>query len=179
MTGCDWDEINTFVRKTGLRLLFDVNGLKTNPWGEWNSSNAETLLRYSAERNYSMDFQMGNEPNHYPHHVNRSISAEQLARNYWLLRRLLESGIGGSGMDGALLVGPDVTRPKNKRAVEYLHNFLKDGINAIDAITWHQYYLNGRTATLDQFTDPTVFNVLREYIDRVRAVRSVTGPSKP
>ena len=121
---------------------------------------------------------MGNEPNHYHHQVNRSVSAEQMARNFWLLHRLLQSGIGGDRMRGALLVGPDVTRPKSKRDVEYLRDFLKDAINAIDAITWHQYYVDGRTATLDQFTDPTVFNVLRAYIDRILAVRSETGPSK-
>ena len=80
-------------------------------------------------------------------------------------------------MKAAKLVGPDITRPKNERTVEYLHSFLKDAINAIDAITWHQYYVNGRTATIDQFTDPKIFNVLSEYIDRILAVRSVTGSS--
>jgi len=179
LTTSEWDEINEFARVTGLRLLFDVNVLTAMPSGEWNSSNAEELLRYTAQRNYTLDFQLGNEPNHYHHKVHRSISPELLARDFWLLRRLLQTGIGGDGVSDALLVGPDVTRPKNQRDVEYLHEFLKVAINAIDAITWHQYYVNGRTATLDQFTDPATLNVLRPLIQRVLDVREVTGPSKP
>ena len=30
LTGSDWEEINKFAIKTGLRLLFDVNGLKVS-----------------------------------------------------------------------------------------------------------------------------------------------------
>ena len=179
LTTSEWDEINEFARATGLRLLFDLNVLTTMPSGEWNSSNAEELLRYTATRNYTLDFQLGNEPNHYQHKVHRSISPEQLARDFWLLRRLLQRGIGGDGVSDALLVGPDVTRPKNRRDLEYLHEFLKDAINAIDAITWHQYYLNGRTATLEEFTDPETLNLLKPLIQRVLDVREVTGPAKP
>jgi len=175
MTGRDWEEINEFAMKTGLRLLFDVNGLKTKASGDWDSSNAATLLRYSAARNYSFDLQLGNEPNSYKHQVGREVSAEQLAQNYKELRRLLQSGIGGDGMKKALVVGPELTRPKGERERKYLSNFLKDAINEIDAISWHQYYLHGDTRTLENFTNTTVFTYLREQIARILNIRHVNA----
>ena len=92
MTSEDWDDINSFARQTGLRLLFDVNVLKRTRLNEWNSSNADLLLRYNAERNFSLDYQLGNEPNHFPYRVHRTVTAKQLAKDFHAFRSLLQSG---------------------------------------------------------------------------------------
>lgn len=58
----DFDNINNFALQAGLRLLFDLNLLLRNVNNEWNSSNAQMLLNYAMQMNYSsnMDFELGN-----------------------------------------------------------------------------------------------------------------------
>ena len=71
-------------------------------------------------------------------------------------------------------MGPDVTRPRGKhsKSLKYLRDFLKSAGKTISAATWHQYYINGRTAVLENFTDPNVLDLLKTEIQRVlRVVR--------
>ncbi|KAK5643093.1 hypothetical protein RI129_006938 [Pyrocoelia pectoralis] len=81
-----------------------------------------------------------------------------------------------------MLVGPDTTRPIVKRnaSMVYLHDFLLDGKHVIDAVTWHQYYFDGKNATVRQFLDPDVFNLLETQISSIKdIVKNVGADSKP
>ena len=51
------------------------------------------------------------------------------------------------------------------RALTYLNDVLETSDDVIDAVTWHQYYLNGRTATVEDFLDPMVLNRLQEQME--------------
>lgn len=42
--------------------------------------------------------------------------------------------------------------------------------HTVDAITWHQYYINGRTAVLENFTDPAILDALKTQIETVQKV---------
>ncbi|KAJ8965667.1 hypothetical protein NQ317_015555 [Molorchus minor] len=48
--------------------------------------------------------------------------------------------------------------------------FLKNGVRPIDAITWHQYYINGRTVVGENFLDPEVFDLLKSQILQIRKI---------
>jgi heparanase 1 len=162
LTAADWDVVNTFVKKSGLRLIWDLNVLLRTPYGQWDTSNAEELLAYNQPNQdhdfYDMDFQLGNEPNSFHHSVNRTISPQQLSFDFWKLKNLLRAQPHQNST--SLLIGPDITQPK-KSSLEYLHAYLKVAITAIDAISWHHYYVNGRTATLKQFMDPKILDSLK------------------
>lgn len=67
----------------------------------------------------------------------------------------------------SILVGPEVNHigDANRAGVLYATEFLNNNNNSIDFVTWHQYYLNGREATVEDFIDPKVFNRLPTQID--------------
>ncbi|KAL0281439.1 UNVERIFIED_CONTAM: hypothetical protein PYX00_002426 [Menopon gallinae] len=115
-----------------------------------------------------MDFQLGNEPNSFKHVFNETVSGEQLGHDFDSLRELLTKF---HKFKGSKLVGPDVTRPKrlSESSISYLRDFLGNTFN-LSAVSWHQYYFNGRNATIDEFLDPRVFDLLEKQIQAVSEV---------
>ena len=59
------------------------------------------------------------------------------------------------------------SKRRDCRALSYLNDVLQTSDDVIDAVTWHQYYLNGRTATAQDFLDPSVLNRLQDQMDMV------------
>lgn len=60
--GIDFDNIYHFAWNAGMRLVFDLNVLVRNSKNQWNSTNAEILLEYAIQKNYSqnLDLELGN-----------------------------------------------------------------------------------------------------------------------
>ena len=98
------------------------------------------------------------EPNSFKHVFNVTIPADKLAKNYDRLRQLLDE----SGYDKSILVGPEVNHvgEYSHQGEEYAELFLTSQNRIVHYVTWHQYYLNGREATVKDFIDPPVFNWL-------------------
>lgn len=135
LSGEDWIKINNFASKSHLNLIYDLNVLLRNASG-WNSSNAQALLNFSAKNGFQLNFQLGNEPNSFPHVFNQSISGSQLAKDFDTLKLILNSS---EVYNVSKLIGPDVTRPKNLTlpSLDYLREFLSN-TNSINAVSWHQ-----------------------------------------
>ncbi|KAH9642352.1 hypothetical protein HF086_004884 [Spodoptera exigua] len=165
MTGKKWSEINEFCKATKNKLLFAFNVLLRDDHG-WYDQNAKDLLEYSKAKHFNVDWQLGNEPNSFAHVFNISVTPEMLAHDFKKLRKLLNE----VGYKHSLLVGPDTTRPQPKRpyCLEYMREFLGNGSKQVNVVSWHQYYLNSRTATLEDFWNPSTFDLLREQIETMR-----------
>ncbi|XP_045770961.1 heparanase-like [Maniola jurtina] len=165
MTGNKWTKINEFCKATNLKLLFPLNVLIRNN-EEWNDQNAIELLEYSKYKNFSIDWQLGNEPNSFPHVFNISISPRTLSHDYKKLRKLLNH----HGYKKSWLVGPDTTRPQENRpnCLNYMVEFLGNVSHHINIRSWHQYYLNSRTAKLEDFWNPDTFDLLKEQIETMQ-----------
>lgn len=179
MSGEDLLKINDFCVKTNSRLLFDFNVLLRNGT-EWDYTNAEKLLEFVRKHDIykNIDWQLGNEPNSFRHVFNITVPPEQMARDFITLKSLIDDYSPGSK-----LVGPDTTRPQPKRpdCVQYMKDFIL-GLTQFDyetemstnlsdylnAVAWHQYYLNGRIATLEDFWIPDTFDLLKSQIDTMR-----------
>lgn len=64
-----WDELNHFLRKTGVIVTFGLNALygrhktKNQVWaGAWNSTNARDFIQYTISKGYQIDsWELGNE----------------------------------------------------------------------------------------------------------------------
>ncbi|KAG0470288.1 hypothetical protein HPP92_016988 [Vanilla planifolia] len=64
-----WDELHEFFNKTGAAAVFGLNALNGritladgSLGGPWNHTNAESLIRYTAKKGYSMlGWEFGNE----------------------------------------------------------------------------------------------------------------------
>lgn len=161
MTGSKWIEINEFCKATNLKLLFSLNVLLRNETG-WIDTNAKELISFTKFNNFKVDWQLGNEPNSFTHTFNATLYPKSLSNDFRKLRLLLNE----YGMTDSLVVGPDTTRPLAERPqnLKYMMEFLGNGSRYIDVRSWHQYYLNSRTATLEDFWNPDTFNLLNVQI---------------
>lgn len=167
MTGSKWSAINEFCNATDLKLLFTMNVLLRDEHG-WNDHNAKELLDYSKQRQFDVDWQLGNEPNSFKHVFNETITPKMLAHDFEKLRKLLNHW----GYKKSLLVGPDTTRPQPTRpdCLIYMDEFLGNGSHFIDVRSWHQYYLNSRTATLEDFWNPDTLDLLKGQIEEMNNI---------
>jgi len=174
----DFDRFYNFVQDTGLNLIFDLGNFVRYTNGSWNSTNAMEMLHHIAYRGFKIGWQLGNEPNSYKKYgPERVVNATQAGHDAVELRRILRS----NPSFGTLLVGPDVTRPKPKgSALKYLREYLKTNASSeISAVSWHQYYVDGRTATEDEMVSPKTLDLFKEQIEKMRSVLKETSTNKP
>ncbi|RVE66261.1 hypothetical protein OJAV_G00124520 [Oryzias javanicus] len=169
------DQLQSFSSCCGLDLIFGLNALLRTPRNSWNSSNAAALLRYCQARRYRMSWELGNEPNSFEKKAGIRVDGGQLGRDFTLLRTMLtRSGL----YRDAGLFGPDVGQPRDHRA-DILGGFLQSGGGAIDACTWHHYYVNGREASLENFLDPEVLDSLAVKTREVLETVEKASPGTP
>ncbi|XP_061553846.1 heparanase isoform X2 [Phycodurus eques] len=175
------DELHAFANASGLDLVFGLNALLRNADNSWNASNARALLRYCEERRYRVSWELGNEPNSFEKKAGLRVSGEQLGRDFTRLREMMSES---PWHRRARLYGPDVGQPRG-RTPDLLDGFLRSGADAIDACTWHHYYVNGRDTSLDDFLDPKVLDSLalktKQVIkaSRYMRVRVLRAPTRP
>ncbi|XP_061589497.1 heparanase isoform X3 [Cololabis saira] len=162
------DMLHSFSSCSGLDLIFGLNALLRTADNSWNSSNADMLLRYCQARRYRLDWELGNEPNSFEKKAGIRVDGYQLGLDFTHLRKMMsESEL----YRDAGLYGPDVGQPRDHRA-DILEGFLQSGADAVDALTWHHYYVNGRDTSLEDFLDPEVLDTLalktNEVMERVK-----------
>lgn len=122
-------------------------------------------------------FQTFSEPNSFKHVFNVTITANELAKNYDHLRQLLDE----AGYVNSILVGPEVNHvgEQSRMGEEYAEIFLKSQSKVVKFVTWHQYYLNGREATVKDFVNPLTFNWLPRQIKSFEEFVAATGRNVP
>ncbi|CAF94326.1 unnamed protein product, partial [Tetraodon nigroviridis] len=169
------DQLHAFANCSGLDLVFGLNALLRTADNRWNSSNARSLLRYCEARRYHMSWELGNEPNSYEKKAGLRLDGRQLGEDFTVLRKILRES---RFYRDAGLFGPDVGQPRDHR-IDILSGFLQSGAEAVDACTWHHYYLDGREASLEDFLDPDVLDTLREKIGEVLEEVHQVSPGKP
>lgn len=166
ITGADLNNLYAFATRAKLRMIFDLNVLIRERDSTWNSSNAWDIISFAQQRNMNLDWQLGNEPNSFRHVFNRTVTAEQLSNDYYQLRLLLNK----ANYSSSLLVGPEVNHvgDPNHKGEFYAKRFVNHHGRIVDYVTWHQYYLNGRTARVDDFISPATFKQLPLEIDAMK-----------
>ena len=174
----DFDKFFNFVKDTGLDLIFNLGNFVRYTNGSWNATNALEMFHHVAYRGYKIGWQLGNEPNSYKKYgLDRVVNATQAGNDTVELRRILRSNFNF----GTLLIGPDVTRPKAGGSAEkYLREYLKtNATSEISAVSWHQYYVNGRTATEKEMVDPDTLDLFKDQIKKIKSVLKETKTKKP
>ncbi|KAL6262659.1 hypothetical protein P5V15_005452 [Pogonomyrmex californicus] len=173
ISGTDLLNIYDFAVKSGLQMIFDLNVLIRNPDGSWNDTNARKIIAFAKNQGMMLDWQLGNEPNSFRHVFNVTISATELAKDYDHLRQLLN----GAGYMNSILVGPEVNHvgDLDQMGEQYAKTFLSTQKDTVNYVTWHQYYLNGRVAKIDDFVNPFTFNWLPAQINSMRQFIAESG----
>ncbi|KAG8454329.1 hypothetical protein GDO86_000825 [Hymenochirus boettgeri] len=94
------------------------------------------------------------------------VNGYQLGKDFVSLHDLLSKypSYKNSG-----LFGPDTGQPKTK-SQNLLRSFLQTGGQTINSVTWHHYYINGRTATIEDFISSNVLDTLAPEIQTVLQV---------
>nr|XP_045614491.1 heparanase-like [Procambarus clarkii] len=191
MTRESWSQLLGLAEAAGMTLLFDVNQFYRAEDGSWDPSNVRLLMRDAAARGARLIWQLGNEPNAYGHKFGWSVTGQEAAQDYLQLRQELDQYFPGP--HHTLVVGPDVTRPKprgqqepdelyngvGKESIAFLREFLSSLKFNLSALSWHQYYLDGRTAQVDDFLSPAVMDQFKWQIDQVVGVRDHLSPGTP
>ncbi|KAI6069500.1 Heparanase [Aix galericulata] len=174
ITGHTLDILHGFANCSGFHLVFGLNALLRRHGREWDSSNAGQLLGYCARRGYNLSWELGNEPNSFKKKSGIYIDGFQLGRDFIHLRRLLSQH---PLYRHAKLYGPDVGQPR-KHTQHLLRSFLKSGGKVIDSVTWHHYYVNGRSATREDFLSPAVLDTFATAVRDVLEIVAATVPGK-
>ncbi|XP_056632860.1 heparanase-like [Diorhabda sublineata] len=171
----NWLKLTNFSKQTFTDLFFGLNALQRFQNGSWDYRNAELMIQFSNENKLIVNWELGNEPNSFKHKFNQEVNASQLAEDFKTLRSILNK----NQYKESLLVGPDVTRPQDnhKESEIYLEEFVKNIGSSINKITWHQYYLNGKTAQPKDFLDPDIFDLLKYQINKVREITIMSNRS--
>uniref|UniRef100_A0A6P7GLM7 Heparanase-like n=1 Tax=Diabrotica virgifera virgifera TaxID=50390 RepID=A0A6P7GLM7_DIAVI len=172
----DWLKLNNLSSNTNMSIFFGLNALLRFKNGSWDYRNAEEMIKFSDENGLRVNWELGNEPNSFKHKFNEEVNATQMAKDFKQLRSILNKY---NNFKKSLLVGPDVTRPEeeHKESQIFLKEFVASAKDVVDKVTWHQYYLNGRTAEPKDFVDPTVLDLLKYQITRVKELTNLSGRS--
>ncbi|KGL80793.1 Inactive heparanase-2, partial [Tinamus guttatus] len=174
LTARSLDKLYNFADCSGLHLIFALNALRRNPNNSWNSSNALSLLKYSASKKYNISWELGNEPNNYRTLIGRSVNGSQLGKDYIQLRSLLQLIRTYSR---ANLYGPNIGRPR-KNVIALLEGFMKVAGSAVDAVTWQHYYIDGRVAKVTDFLKTRLLDTLSDQIRKIQKVVNTYTPGK-
>ncbi|XP_040419636.1 inactive heparanase-2 isoform X1 [Cygnus olor] len=174
LRGRSLDKLYNFADCSGLHLIFALNALRRNPNNSWNSSNALSLLKYSASKKYNISWELGNEPNNYRTLIGRSVNGSQLGKDYIQLRSLLQLIRTYSR---ANLYGPNIGRPR-KNVVALLEGFMKVAGSTVDAVTWQHYYIDGRVAKVTDFLKTRLLDTLSDQIRKIQKVVNTYTPGK-
>ncbi|NWS51746.1 HPSE2 protein, partial [Chunga burmeisteri] len=174
LTARSLDKLYNFADCSGLHLIFALNALRRNPNNSWNSSNALSLLKYSASKKYNISWELGNEPNNYRTLIGRSVNGSQLGKDYIQLRGLLQLIRTYSR---ANLYGPNIGRPR-KNVIALLEGFMKVAGSTVDAVTWQHYYIDGRVAKVTDFLKTRLLDTLSDQIRKIQKVVNTYTPGK-
>ncbi|NXU80236.1 HPSE Heparanase, partial [Oreotrochilus melanogaster] len=168
------DILYSFVNCSGFHLIFGLNALLRKDGLQWDSSNAQALLDYCASQRYNISWELGNEPNSFRKKSGIYIDGFQLGQDFIHLRQLLSNY---TFYQHTKLYGPDVGQPR-KHTQRLLRSFLKSGGKVINSVTWHHYYVNGRSATREDFLSPKVLDSFATAVHEVLEIVGGTVPNK-
>eukprot|EP01082_Thalassiosira_pseudonana_P002374 g2378.t1 g2378 contig11:1345778-1347700(+) len=177
LTSNRWEEVLNFAHNSGARLVFtlayvlhtrDING--TNDVHDWDSSNARSLLEYTANSEYAKlgtvyGFELGNELRH----KNKIRNVTRIAGAYQELRRMVD-GIWDKGervnYHKPLLFGPASTGKSETS------NLLASLGEHIDIVTYHKYHGGGKDPKLPNYVrNPSYFNHPMKLSDQGKAIQ--------
>ncbi|KAL6345657.1 hypothetical protein AAG906_017393 [Vitis piasezkii] len=152
-----WDELNLFFREAGAVVIFGLNalsgrtiGLDGLAAGAWNSSDAESLIRYSANKGYTIHgWELGNELT--GNGVGAGVPADQYASDINTLQSMVQMIYEG------FEVKPLVLGPGGFFDASWYTEFIDKTLKSLQVVTHHIYNLGPGVDDhlIDKILDPS------------------------
>ncbi|XP_059643430.1 heparanase-like protein 3 [Cornus florida] len=152
-----WDELNIFFKKAGAKIIFGLNALygrtigsDNSVVGAWNSSNAESLIRYTVNSGYTIHgWELGNELS--GSGIGASITAAQYTSDITSLQKLVQNVYTG------FQVKPLVLGPGGFFDATWFTEFVDKTPNSLQVVTHHIYNLGPGVDDhlVEKILDPT------------------------
>lgn len=152
-----WDDLNNFFKMAGAKVIFGLNALNGrtigsdgSTTGAWNSSNAESLIRYTVNKGYSIyGWELGNELS--GNGIGASIAADQYASDVVTLQKIVQDVYRGFETK-PLVLGPGGFFDAN-----WFTLFVKGASNSLRVVTHHIYNLGPGVDEhlVDKILDPS------------------------
>ncbi|CAH9107068.1 unnamed protein product, partial [Cuscuta europaea] len=135
-----WDELNHFFMESGAAIIFGLNALHGrhikggSATGDWNSTNAEFLIRYSAHKKYPIiAWELGNELVG-KGAIGVQISADQYAKDTIRFHGIIQKIYPKT-------YKPLVIAPGGFFDAQWFKEYLSKTNDTLDVITQHIYNL--------------------------------------
>uniref|UniRef100_A0A5B7C9A5 Putative heparanase-like protein 3 n=1 Tax=Davidia involucrata TaxID=16924 RepID=A0A5B7C9A5_DAVIN len=152
-----WDELNIFFKKSGAKIIFGLNALNGRTIGSdgsavgaWNSTNAESLIRYTVNKGYTIHgWELGNELS--GNGIGASIAADQYVSDVKSLQNLVQNIYRG------FQVKPLVLGPGGFFDANWFTEFVDKTSNSLQVVTYHIYNLGPGVDDhlVDKILDPS------------------------
>ncbi|KAM4125499.1 hypothetical protein ACB094_01G314400 [Castanea mollissima] len=136
-----WDELNTLFKKAGAKIIFGLNALygrsiqsDGSAVGAWNYTNAESLIRYTVGKNYTIHgWELGNELS--GNGVGTRVAADQYALDTVALQLIVQN------IYKEVEPKPIIIAPGGFFDANWFKEFLDKTSKSLDVVTHHIYNL--------------------------------------
>lgn len=152
-----WDELNDFFNETRAEIIFGLNALNGrkvqadgSTVGAWNSTNAESFMRYTVKKNYTMyAWELGNELS--GSGVGARVTASQYAIDTTTLKNIVEEIYDG------IEPTPRIISPGGFFDANWFTEFINKTTDILDVVTHHIYNLGAGVDKdlVEKILDPT------------------------
>ncbi|XP_050364245.1 heparanase-like protein 3 isoform X2 [Argentina anserina] len=156
-----WDELNILFKNAGAVIIFGLNALQGRTIdshgvavGNWNSSNAESFIRYTVNKGYTIHgWELGNEL--CGSGVGTRVTADQYASDMKSLQNKVHQIYSGSE-----LAMPLVLAPGGFFDSKWFSDFVAKAPQSVQVLTHHIYNLGPGSATdlVDKILNPSVLD---------------------
>ncbi|XP_024024267.1 heparanase-like protein 3 [Morus notabilis] len=136
-----WDQLNSFFKASGAKIIFGLNALAGrtiqkdgSATGAWDYSNAESFIRYTVKKNYPIHgWELGNELS--GSGVGTRVAADQYATDTNALQKIVQNIYNG------VEPKPLIVAPGGFFDTNWFKEFLDKTSKSLDVLTHHIYDL--------------------------------------
>ncbi|XP_057511696.1 heparanase-like protein 3, partial [Actinidia eriantha] len=176
-----WDALNIFFRNAGARVIFGLNALSGRTIGAdgaavgaWNSSNAESLMRYTVNKRYTIHgWELGNELS--GNGIGTSIAANQYAADVVSLQNMVHNIYKGFQVK-PIVLGPGGFFDPNPN---WFTEFVAKTPNSLQVVTHHIYNLGPGVDDhlVDKILDPSYLDGGSHTFSNLQRILKNSGTS--
>ncbi|KAK9032448.1 hypothetical protein V6N11_056712 [Hibiscus sabdariffa] len=155
-----WDELNSFFQKAGAKVIFGLNALagrtidsNGEAVGAWNYTNAESFIRYTVGKNYTIHgWELGNEL--CGSGVGTRVSANQYAADTAALHGVVQNVYKNVDLK------PLIIAPGGFYDSDWFKEYINKTTKSFDVVTHHIYNLGPGVDDhlVEKILDPSVLD---------------------